>query len=137
MFIKNLEDLIMPNEKYIAEQMTHPAIIDQPDQVADDPPNHTPPILHTSLSELRVALKARFAHHMQDTDAPADTVEVYGDAMTDFLEAWFCKFAKGQREHGGDLRDRDTRIDRRDELLDFLSYDLTDDVRRPVLRVTV
>lgn len=120
------------------QQLEHPAIVPPADFVPDDPADYTPPIMHTSLTDMRIAIKARFAHHMQDIEGtPTDIVDVYSDAMAAFLEEWFIKFAAGQKEHGGDLRDRDTRLDRRKELLDFLSYDLTDDVRRPVVRVTV
>lgn len=103
----------------------------------DEAADSTPPVLHTSLTELRAAIKTRFGHHMQDTDAPDDTVAVYSDALADFLEEWFIKFANGQREHGGDLRQRDTRIDQRKELQDLLSYHLTDDVRPATVRVRV
>jgi hypothetical protein len=99
--------------------------------------DHTPPIVHTSLTDLRAAIKARFGHHMQDTDAPADIVDVYSDALADFIEEWFIKFAAGQREHGGDLRERDMRMDQRKELQDLLSYHLTDDVRPTSIRVRV
>lgn len=121
-------------------------IADQPElnlnqeaaDAAEDQINPTPLIIETHFDVLRKAIIERFRHHLQDiADCPQDYPETFGNELAQWCEDAMLKFADGQREHGGDLRDRDVEADARQEDIDRFWYTVAARLKPPVIRFPV
>lgn len=77
---------------------------------------------HEGYAALRKAVHARVAAYLEPAGAPADMIPQYAELMCEDIERELEKFARGQQEHGGDIRDRDLDEELTQELIDARIY---------------
>lgn len=90
----------------------------------------------SSLTTFLAAFQTRGRYHLADLDLDE---EYLSDFLTNFalrVDNIFQKYRAGQLEHGGDLRDRDLKRERSQEIDDLLVYDVVDNTCTG-LKVTV
>jgi hypothetical protein len=75
-----------------------------------------------AVEDLRLAIGRRVREKFVPAGVAPDLIEIYIDELTADVEADIDKFAAGQLEHGGDIRDRDVLLDLAKELLDAPIY---------------
>lgn len=95
--------------------------------------NSTP---ESSLTTFLAAFQTRGRYHLADLGLDE---EYLSDFLTNFalrVDNIFQKYRAGQLEHGGDLRDRDLKRERSQEIDDLLVYDVVDNTCTG-LKVTV
>lgn len=79
-----------------------------------------------TLTTFLAAFQARGRYHLADLDLDEDYLQSF---LTNFalrVDGVLQKYRAGQLEHGGDLRDRDLRRERSQEIDDLLVYDVVD-----------
>lgn len=75
-----------------------------------------------SVEALRKAVGTRVREKFVPAGVAPDLIEIYIDELTSDIESDIQKFADGQAEHGGDIRDRDVIMDLAKELIDAPIY---------------
>lgn len=80
-----------------------------------------------SFSTFAAAIRARGMEHFDDTEIDADFAEKFLNRFAVMADEALMKFAAGQREHGGDIRERNLRREMRMEILDLLCYTCSED----------
>jgi len=79
-----------------------------------------------TLTSFLSAFQARGRYHLADLNLDEDYLQSF---LTNFalrVDGVLQKYRAGQIEHGGDLRDRDLRRERSQEIDDLLVYDVVD-----------
>jgi len=79
-----------------------------------------------TLTTFLSSFQARGRYHLADLDLDEDYLQSF---LTNFalrVDGVLQKYRAGQLEHGGDLRDRDLRRERSQEIDDLLVYDVVD-----------
>ena len=79
-----------------------------------------------TLTSFLSAFQARGRYHLADLQLDEDYLQSF---LTNFalrVDGVLQKYRAGQIEHGGDLRDRDLRRERSQEIDDLLVYDVVD-----------
>lgn len=122
--------------------LTNPELNSQVDPEPDDDPI-TPcqpgDISHISMAHACFldAMGRRIREHFEPTDMPADFIEKFIPVFTQSIDNALIKFAKGQREHGGDIRDRDLEADETQEIMDLFLYRAAKQTQNKVLQIRV
>lgn len=96
-------------------------------------PESTP---ESSLTTFLAAFQTRGRYHLGDLELDDEYLENF---LTNFalrVDNIFQKYRQGQLEHGGDIRDRDLKRERSQEIDDLLVYDVVDNTCTG-LKVTV
>jgi len=75
------------------------------------------------------AVIERVRQRFADVGMPEDFTERFGPAFAMAMDTMLAKFAKGQEEHGGDIRDRDLRSEMTNEINDLMLYNIADKVK--------
>jgi hypothetical protein len=97
-----------------------------------------PPVVDTSIDNLRAAVHARAAHYLTPTDCPPDMIPQYAEAVFNLVESMMLKFRNGQREHGGDFRTIDGGPNLEEELIDAIHYGpILRQLQRGHIRITI
>lgn len=107
-----------------------PDPVDDPPEVYDEPESPLGDELTASpeetLTSFLSAFQARGRYHLADLQLDEDYLQSF---LTNFalrVDGVLQKYRAGQIEHGGDLRDRDLRRERSQEIDDLLVYDVVD-----------
>lgn len=90
---------------------------------------------HVEIQNLRAAVLARVVSHFASTEVPHNFIEPYAEEVVRDIEDELAKFARGQKEHGGDVRDRDLHKDMSDEVRDLAIYTRCIRLQRPYVRL--
>lgn len=100
-------------------------------QTPEIPDELPPPEVATinSYEPFEQAIVARVKQHFGETDMPTDLIERFGPAFAQEIDNMLAKFARGQIEHGGDIRDRDLRREMDHEIRDLMMYSLADKLK--------
>lgn len=108
----------------------------QPEFVGDgfDP---VPSIPIDPYKEFELAVCKRTTEILRPAGAPEDFIDQFGPALSEFVNLVLIKFADGQQKHGGDIRDRDMRRNKREELADFLNYELTETLQGRMMNIRI
>ena len=91
---------------------------------------------HIEIQNLTAAVLARVVSYFVPAGVPVDMIESYAKELVRDIEDGLDKFAKGQAEHGGDIRDRDILNEERSELLDLGNYSRARRLQRAFIRLT-
>lgn len=107
-----------------------------------DPDDDITPCSPDDLSHLSMnhavfvdAIGRRIREHFERTDMPADFIEKFIPVFAQSVDNALIKFAKGQREHGGDIRDRDLEADETQEIMDLFLYRAAKQTQSKVLQI--
>lgn len=95
----------------------------------DDFPPETEIVTTNSYLPFEQAVIERVKQRFADTGMPPDFTERFGPAFAMAMDTMLAKFAKGQEEHGGDIRDRDLRSEMTNEINDLMLYNIADKVK--------
>lgn len=87
--------------------------------------------------EFELAVCKRVTELLRPAGTPEDFIADFGPAFAEFMNLVLQKFADGQIKHGGDIRDRDMRRNKREELADFLNYELTESLQGRVMAIRI
>lgn len=68
------------------------------------------------------ALKLAVSAVVQSRGLPSATEIELTENLTNFVVCSVDKFVKGQKEHGGDIRDRDLNREMMNEIIDLFHY---------------
>ena len=97
---------------------------------ADDfEPDVIPASVNNPYTEFERAVVARVRQIFEPAGVADDLTDIFAPALAMRIDAILHKFARGQQEHGGDLRDRDMKTEMRNEIMDLMVYMLIDDVK--------
>jgi len=80
-------------------------------------------------AEFEAAVIKRVKSHFETTDMPADFIDRFGPAFSQFMDNMLAKFTRGQIEHGGDIRDRDLMREAGQEIIDLTMYYIANQVK--------
>lgn len=83
------------------------------------------------------AICRRIHDHFDKTDMPPDFTAAFGPVFAQAIDNALVKFAKGQKEHGGDIRDRDLEHDETQEIMDLFLYRVTKQTQAKVMNVRI
>ena len=97
-------------------------------------PEATP---ESTLSTFLAAFQARGRYHLGDLNLDEEYLETFLSNFALRIDSILQKYRAGQLEHGGDLRDRDLRRERSQEIDDLLVYDVVDNTCTAGTNVTV
>lgn len=81
------------------------------------------------------AICRRVHEHFDSTDMPSDFTDAFGPVFAQAIDNVLAKFAKGQKEHGGDIRDRDLEHDETQEIMDLFLYRVTKQTQAKVITI--
>jgi len=88
-------------------------------------------------ADLRKAVHARVLAYFGPAGVPQDMIVPYGELLCEDIEKELEKFARGQREHGGDIRDRDLDAEIEPELIDARIYHRCKKLQRSYIKLNV
>jgi hypothetical protein len=92
---------------------------------------------HEGYKALRAAVLERVKAYLIPAGSPADMIEPYAELLSEDIEKELYKFACGQREHGGDIRDRDLDAELEPELIDARIYVRCKKLQASYVKVTI
>lgn len=81
------------------------------------------------------AIGRRIREHFDATDMPPDFTEAFIPVFAQGIDNALAKFAAGQREHGGDIRDRDLEHDESQEIMDLFLYRIAKKTQNKVINI--
>lgn len=90
----------------------------------------------STLSTFLAAFQTRGRYHLGDLNLDEEYLETFLNNFALRIDGILQKYRAGQLEHGGDLRDRDLKRERSQEIDDLLVYDVVDNTCTG-LKVTV
>ena len=99
-----------------------------------DSPEATP---ESTLSTFLAAFQARGRYHLGDLNLDEEYLETFLSNFALRVDGILQKYRAGQLEHGGDIRDRDLRRERSQEIDDLLVYDVVDNTCTAGMNVTL
>lgn len=107
----------------------------EPESPLGDEPscNSTP---ESSLTTFLAAFQTRGRYHLGDLNLDEEYLETFLNNFALRIDGVLQKYRAGQLEHGGDIRDRDLKRERSQEIDDLLVYDVVDNTCTG-LKVTV
>lgn len=91
----------------------------------------------TPYSVFEQAISNRTAELFDEAGVPPDFTAKFGPAFAAEIDRMLHKFAKGQVEHGGDIRDRDLRAEQMQELRDAFLYAVADQVKGAIVELRI
>lgn len=90
---------------------------------------------HVEIQNLTTAVLSRVIAYLVPAGVPVDMIEPYAKELVRDIEDGLDKFAKGQLEHGGDIRLRDIDNEERAEVLDLGNYSRAKRLQRSFIRL--
>ena len=134
-------------EEIAAEEAAASAVIQDPPKEEEEPPtflhvendDFTPAAVedHHGYADLRKAVHARVRAYFEPAGVPQDMIIPYAELLCEDIEKELEKFARGQAEHGGDIRDRDLDAEMEPELIDARIYHRCKKLQRSYIKVNV
>lgn len=101
-------------------------MMNDPDEVTTLQEDPTLSVTTSAYPEFEAAVTARVLFHLADVVEDQEYLQEFSKSVSQRIDFMLQKYRDGQLEHGGDIRDRDIKRDRTQEILDLFIYDLVE-----------
>ena len=116
--------IIKMNDPFMPDPVDDPPeVYDEPESPLGDEPTASP---EETLTAFLSAFQARGRYHLADLQLDESYLQELLTNLALRIDGILQKYREGQLSHGGDLRDRDLRRERSQEIDDLLVYDVVD-----------
>lgn len=83
------------------------------------------------------ALGVRVREHFEPAGTDPELIKQFIPALVEWIDGSLAKFANGQREHGGDIRDRDLDREIMKEMFDLQMYVIAKRLQRQTIELYI